>query len=294
MLAYSAEIIGIDALPVLHGESTVVEAVFRRSFYLRAGPALACCGGEEIGCGPLNVILRRDIILQEAATDWRDRLRPGQVVLSGARMAATEAPLVIGIAAAWSWMPPPVPAWSKASLGAGLRHFEQHVSAWPVPEEGLGCAAWRRADPAGLVAKAAARDIAALSSWAAGGCPADRVPAVSGLVGLGPGLTPSGDDLLGGFLAAMHAIGYGASADALWSSLQPDLARTNAISAAHMTAAAAGRLSDKQHRLLNALLSGNPNEIVAGVRAIMDDEHTSSRDTMAGMTIILHAISMRS
>ena len=53
------------------------------------------------------------------------------------------------------------------------------------------------------------------------------------LIGLGPGLTPSGDDYLGGVLS-LRWLGRGSQADSLWRWLEPRLAgHTSEISAAH-------------------------------------------------------------
>jgi len=67
---------------------------------------------------------------------------------------------------------------------------------------------------------------------------ADRALA---LVGLGAGLTPAGDDVLGGVLLATRHLGRPSTADRLWAVLAPSVReRTTALSAALLAAAADG------------------------------------------------------
>jgi hypothetical protein len=68
------------------------------------------------------------------------------------------------------------------------------------------------------------------------------------LIGLGPGLTPSGDDYLGGVLVALRWLGRGLQANSLWRWLEPRLAsQTSEISATHLAAAASGQVHEALH-----------------------------------------------
>ena len=108
------------------------------------------------------------------------------------------------------------------------------------------------------------------------------------LVGRGPGLTPSGDDLLGGILVALHTIGRADLAVALWEQLAPQVRqRTHAISHALLCAAAQGEGSDTLHRAINACLSDeNPAPALAGLAQI---GHSSGWDAFAGVALVFHA-----
>ena len=89
--------------------------------------------------------------------------------------------------------------------------------------------------------------------------------AVESLIGLGPGLTPSGDDLLGGVLITLRALGWPQAADTLGCWLLPRArARTHAISYAHLACAAGGEGAAALHDTLATLCSpGAP-----GLRAV--------------------------
>ena len=65
-------------------------------------------------------------------------------------------------------------------------------------------------------------------------------PHLRGLIGAGPGLTPSGDDAVSGVLLALRSIGRLEAVDRLASELLPLLPTTTSISAALLRAAAEG------------------------------------------------------
>lgn len=115
-----------------------------------------------------------------------------------------------------------------------------------VPEEGLGCLLVGQYNSLATYAQPA---LEALDEWLRHGL---AVPDdATALIGLGPGLTPSGDDYLGGMLVALRAVSRDAQANALWRWLQPRLpAATSAISAAHLEAAAAGEAHEIVHEVL--------------------------------------------
>ena len=106
------------------------------------------------------------------------------------------------------------------------------------------------------------------------------------LLGLGPGLTPSGDDLLGGLMIALTALDQTGVRDQLWDALRPELEMlTNEISAMHLAVAADGLGSAACHEALNAMLAGTPPDLDA-IDAI---GHTSGWDMLAGMAVALAA-----
>ena len=78
--------------------------------------------------------------------------------------------------------------------------------------------------------------------------------AVRRLVGLGPGLTPAGDDVLAGALVALAATGGDAAAlDRLVAPLRP---HTTIVSAALLRCAAAGRAVPQLARFVTAAAAG--------------------------------------
>jgi hypothetical protein len=114
--------------------------------------------------------------------------------------------------------------------------------------------AMRPAKRDGIWDNAFAAGLAALNRWA--GCTAP-LEACRELIGLGPGLTPSGDDALGGAAIALHAFGYTARADELGAFIRERApGRTSDISLAHLRAAANGEGAAAFHDALRDLVTG--------------------------------------
>ena len=132
--------------------------------------------------------------------------------------------------------------WAPPQLPLRFRSLEQ----LQVPDEGLGCLLLGKRN---ALAAHAAGALDGIDEWLRHGLAVPQ--AVEGLIGLGPGLTPSGDDYLGGAMVALRALGRDRQAEALWRWLQPRLAaRTSAISAAHLAVAAEGEAHEALHRVL--------------------------------------------
>lgn len=112
--------------------------------------------------------------------------------------------------------------------------------------------------------------------------------AAKGLGGIGPGLTPAGDDLL---LGAMHG---------LWASLEPAHARqfgdvlasaaiprTHALSAAWLQAAASGEAAEPWHDLVNAMALQDEDRFHDSAMRILPTGHTSGSDALGGFLGVL-------
>ncbi len=111
------------------------------------------------------------------------------------------------------------------------------------------------------------------------------------VLGLGPGLTPSGDDFIGAiFFALVHA------PRARWQGQMPALqtriraaaaTATNLISAALLDDLMAGRSYRCLHELLAALHSQDPAQIEASARTLQRIGASSGADMLAGLLLAL-------
>lgn len=114
--------------------------------------------------------------------------------------------------------------------------------------------------------------------------------AAPGLIGLGPGLTPAGDDFVGGLLFAFEHVGR-----ANPGRVDRDHARrraflehvrtaTNQISYTILCDLSHGHGPEPMHSLLQSLLDGEePGRALTAARAITKIGHTSGWDLLAGM-----------
>ena len=115
------------------------------------------------------------------------------------------------------------------------------------------------------------------------------------LIGLGPGLTPAGDDFLGGVLLALHAIECREAAEHLgrWV-LAESPGRTGPISRAHLRAAARSMGAEPVMNALHALLTPGTPGLDAAMAAAARIGHSSGLDTVAGAAVVLARRSDRS
>lgn len=256
-----------DALASGAGE---VCAVFRRSLYLRF-PAgrYACLGGTSLGHGPLNVRVSDAKGLQSFSVGQRVTVSP-----EGSSL----------------WRPPALESSpDRARPVAGLDSLIRAAARQPA-REGLGGAIIGAASPLLDHARPA---LTALDTWL--GRPRAPVPPrARALIGLGPGLTPSGDDYLGGLMLGLRATGRHAAAATFWRWLERQArGRTSAISLAHLAAAAHGESHEALHACLEALFAvhvpgrGRWNVLLARLDGV---GHCSGRDGLAGVVAVARSM----
>jgi hypothetical protein len=196
--------------------------------------------------------------------------------------------------------PPEVPAGAAVRAEAGhLRTGAAHVSLG-------GCSVWAGSLPspsdlargAGLLAevtgKLAARSAlhadpfrdraARAHAWLETG---DLTEAAAHLAGLGPGLTPAGDDALAGLLFVRRIL-EGEQAE---SGLLPAAAaaRTTEIAAAFLSWAARGQALSPGHDLVGAAARGDRKACEAACASLARIGETSGADFVLGLTWALAA-----
>lgn len=109
------------------------------------------------------------------------------------------------------------------------------------------------------------------------------------LAGLGPGLTPAGDDFLVGMLAAFYACGphYGQRQWPAWQAYSSVIAnaatgRTTQLSAAWLTHAAGGAFGEAWHNLIEAMNANQLQAMLACADRILATGASSGADAMSG------------
>lgn len=110
------------------------------------------------------------------------------------------------------------------------------------------------------------------------------------LVGLGEGLTPSGDDFIGGLLFCLQSIhhNYGLlqvdGFPGLDSFLRRSESQTNLISFALLKDHATGHGSESLHNLINDLLTGQPLDVLSrSIMGLVQIGHSTGWDLLAGV-----------
>jgi hypothetical protein len=187
------------------------------------------------------------------------------------------------------WRPevPTLDARALDRLREGWRRLAAEAEAGALgPPGGLGALVTGQAltfpleqaeTPARALARACARDDTAAALHAAGP-----------LLGLGGGLTPSGDDYVGGALFARHVLAAAGEADAsAWcraadAVLATAHGRTHPISIALLGDLAAGLGWAPLHDLVGALAGGAGDAAIEAARRLTRLGHTSGWDLLAG------------
>lgn len=284
-----ASLVGPTAARALRaGACGRVVAVFERSFYVGLDAGLIAIGPRHLGAGPLSLL----------CAPW-PRAQPLSALVRCGDAAQVDA-TVLGAGAlrfdcaqARPWRPELPDAWTAASLARGLAAATEIVRR-RAPAAGLGRLGAGGGECRLPIVRAAQAPLGYLAQWLHNGVAASAVidaDAIAPLVGLGPGLTPSGDDYLGGMLVALAVIGRTGQRDRLWQALEPLLGeRTVAISRAHLAAAAEGFGSAALHRALNAILGGVSDRLDAEIAALATLGHTSGLDALAGAIAVLRSV----
>ena len=273
--------IGPTVLKVLAGSIVQPFAIFERCLYATSlTGCIACIGDESIGDGPLNALLIRG-----------DKGWP-------AIATAEHRNIEVDVDNAQRWQPRIGDDGDTTSLGwAQMAELRAAVRAFrldgglspfltPLLEDAVPTA------PTPLLANARP-GISSLREWLRLGDnkPSPMPAEVSSLIGLGPGLTPSGDDLLGGCLMALRRTGRRELAARLSEPvLSAARTATSRISLAHLECAAAGYGNAALHNVLESLLAGATGELADCLNALDRIGHSSGWDGLVGVVLAINPV----
>lgn len=271
------------------GWSGEVIAVHRQSCYLRgAGAEISAIVQRPLGNGPLNLVIPASAASPLAA------LKPGAPVASTGSRLRVGFDLDIGLGGTSLWDPAVrlAPGADGGRLRRGLAGVHRSTTARAPAHSLVRLLTHLRADglpaPLGAVAHFP-RSHALIGKLIEALSNRDRrslVAATSALAGLGPGLTPAGDDFIAGVLLALALLRTHRPDTALAEIadlvLEAAASRTHQISAAYLRAAHAGEASERWHRLIATISAGGVEEVHAAVGAVIEIGETSGGDTLAG------------
>ena len=285
MASPSARALSIDiALTRLLADGTTeahVHSVFRRVINVMtpSGQLISLCGrGHDDG--PWS--LRADV---DDWTAWP--FQSGVAVCADRDAVVLHGGLRVSLAGARTWDATATPITAdQAQLTA-----RAHLLAGVIRDAGVpgGALPGPAPDPfATIVAGHIGRGLADIRAGDLAGNGNDVEAAASCLLGLGPGLTPSGDDALTGLALVVARPGSLATTvlPALRNVLQRHADRTTALSRTTLLAALDGRGRQRLLDLLAALVSRDePGPLLLRARAerVMEIGHTSGTDIVSGV-----------
>jgi hypothetical protein len=291
---FPVRLIGGAAQRALSADGKIL-AAFPRSFYIASGTgALACIGPFGLGAGPLNVLCE-----VPPGIDWPGLgLHPGAAVERIGDMLRIGGFCAIELGASRVWRAPALPAgWRRESLETGLATLIDAVRAESqsggfsplVPTLATGRIGADAAGDNDPLLRLACPGIAALADFldrSLAGQLVAPAPAAEILLGLGPGLTPSGDDFIGGMLITLAVLGRRDVAQHLAAWALPLAAeRTSVISAAHLACAAEGEGNAALHDMLSILVTPEAPGLPEAFAALSAVGHSSGLDMLAGAAL---------
>jgi hypothetical protein len=265
-----------------------VLAVFERGAYVDLAGCILALTPSAVGRGPLSVVLSdRATLAPVAAGD--------PVLLEGGVLWVGPHAVVVAGAAAWDPALPRPGALSPAACTRALDEVADALGAMASPDGLVAllepAASPRRRGPRRCAAAERLtplrRGLEVIGRFLAGCASVEHVTRViaSDIAGWGPGLTPSGDDLLAGIMHAItawpHIAAPAGGTRARAALAAGALARTTRISAAYLEAAAAGLAAEPWHGLVRSL-HRSPSAIRSAARRILAVGHTSGADALTG------------
>jgi hypothetical protein len=265
-----------------HGGWGEIAAVFARSFYVRCRENFLCVGEASIGNGPLTLTAKVNIASLG--------LRAGEFVTLSRQHIAIGATAHFMLDVCKPWRPPDWPEPRAPGCLIDTCALLTDRGGAEAPSEGLAAVVFGVPGAAPGLMRLAAPRIARFRSWLEAAL--DRGPKthapIEGVIGLGPGLTPSGDDFLAGALAVLDALAEHEVHAALGRAIERAPAGiTSALSLCLLKAAAKGYVGERLWGAAAALVCGDASGAIALIQTI---GHSSGWDMLAGMTTTLREV----
>jgi hypothetical protein len=293
VLSHSTAIVPMLDLPTTRGS---VHSVFPRAANLLLGGRLLTLHARETPCAPNGVVLALRANQKPLAG-----LQPGMVCLvERGVIIIPAANLRLDLQQSQPWNPRPQlapgicpPQRLQENLGLLETYLSAHAAADGLA--GLACL-----HPETSQEKARTSSRLMQTAWSAtqnllDGITQQRMSlarqGISSLVGLGPGLTPSGDDVLTGLIAATLVLGEAVGQPVTFyqrlsaEALAIAYSRTNKISITWIEYAGRGEVAEHLGRLFEALIQLDTSLIEQAAHDVLSSGATSGGDILAGIIL---------
>jgi hypothetical protein len=272
----------------LPGGNGTVAGVHRSAANIHWGDGLLTVAHDSMGGLPNGIMLEPPVALDQIG------IAPGMPVQSdGTTLRVPGASLVIFLAGAASWSPvmPVVHGLTVARRSERAERALQHA-ADHAPRVGLGPLLVGIADDRATVdslGRAAARSLAEVVEALGQRHLRRAVAAAFPLIGLGPGATPSGDDLLVGFAAGLAATEHPLARPFASAVAREAGGLTTSVAETYLVYAGRLEFSERVHAAALAVLSGPDTELQAAVITALAWGASSGADLMLGLLVGIQA-----
>jgi hypothetical protein len=273
------------------GHSIRVQSVYRSVINLATSDGLLTVGSADAGALPNGI-----------QVDFGDDLRRLGVQVGMAVHASRhhvrvpEASLEIRLDGAPQWSPRL--RYSNAAASPAALHWRRRRSGtWAnaatcASNGGFGPLLRRDRDDrhGSAISEVAAPILATLVRTLSRGDAGTAADTAAGLIGLGPGLTPSGDDALVGIEASLHALGS-PMAGFTAGALDHVEDRTTSVAATLLRHAARGETAERIHMLMGALVGTDDSAVATALQRAVAWGATSGTDCLFGVLVGLDVAS---
>ena len=262
-----------------------VVALFEHSFYIQIDGNWICLGASSLSLGALNLLTDAP-----ANINWQ---ASGLQLEDQVKISATH--IHIGHRFSFSyrnaklWQPEPTTNFDKNTIAAGLAALSSQALSM-APAEGLASFIFPKNSLTTALPSATTAITKMKNFIGAGHSNAQDIQEpVAALIGLGPGLTPSGDDFLGGMMIALKMLGEDEKYRVLTNIVETCSSATNDISRAHLKAAAQGIGAEPLHATIGDITSNRNQALKASLEKLDAIGHCSGWDALTGAVITLRA-----
>jgi len=289
--------IGLAASKVLGTNSGEVHSVFERTFNILIDDELVGVAQSGVSRSPINLIIEippsENMHSLGLKKGMQVELVEGRILVGGV--------LEISLEGAELWRPKTrVERCNRLDKIKRNLELAKRLAARKSESEGLGpllghvdeiaTGKMPQISELNAVAKTVLPQLIYLTRAVRSGNTAEVKKVARKLIGLGPGLSPSADDALSGFTAALwwvsHSLGSGISnVEDINRVIVSQASGTTLLSKQLLQHAARGEVNERVEELLEALLAGGQSEIEPGVEQVLKIGETSGADMMVGLLL---------
>ena len=294
-------IISLDNLAKVALDNNVfgeVIAVFDSSIYFQTTNRIICLGNRTLKNSPITIITS----LPENFSFKRFRLQiqekvsffNGGIKIKDTTFAFSEKTKI--------WHPEELKSpFLPYDIRQGIRYFHKILQNRDVEPRGFGEILFlKNLEPKNLkYNKKALTEISECKRWICQSRAKENKACTSrpywaeNLLGLGLGLTPSGDDFIGGVMIGLHICKKIFMAQCIWDQVSEHISdSTSPIAGAHLYAASTGLGPADIHKLADAILSANSVGMVDLVKSLDMIGQTSGWDIFAGVFVVIETLSI--
>jgi hypothetical protein len=269
------------------GEGTV-EGVHRSAVNIRWRDGLLTVAHESMGGLPNGILIRPALALDQMGMALGMRVHT-----DGSALRVPGASIVVILSGAASWSPamPVVPGLSAARRMQRAQ-LTLALAADQAPRVGLGPLLVGLVDErasVGSLGRAAARSLSDVLVALGEGQAEQAISAAFPLIGLGPGATPSGDDLLVGFAAGLAATDHPLARPFAAGVARDASGLTTSVAQSYLVHAGRLEFSERVQVVARAILSGPEAQLPTEVQRALAWGASSGADLMVGLLAGIHA-----